>query len=120
MSSLSVAFFLNNVSGSNSPVISISWKELANSHSLAKSPKNLETNNSLNSAKEVMFILTKDSKINVIDGFNGKMISPQPWSLKKESVAISMYVIGKCCFQLQNNNIILFYFYFWGLIAIIY
>ncbi|PON51137.1 WD repeat containing protein [Parasponia andersonii] len=104
MSSLSVAFFLNDVSCSNSPVISISWKELANSHSLAKSPKNSETNTSLHSAKEVMFILRKDAKINVVDGINGNMICPRPWNLKKESIAISMYVIGKYCFLLQQKD----------------
>ncbi|XP_062095137.1 uncharacterized protein LOC133801026 isoform X2 [Humulus lupulus] len=96
MSSLSVVFFLSDSSSSISPVISISWTEIANSHNQSKSSKNSEnseTNDSLNSAREVMFILTKDANINVIDGCNGNSISPRPGNLKKESIAISMYVI---------------------------
>ncbi|KAL5550468.1 hypothetical protein UlMin_000644 [Ulmus minor] len=93
ISSLSVVFSVNDISSSTSPVISISSKELSNTHIPVKSPKHSDANNQLNSAKEAVFILTKDAKITVIDGFSGNMISPRPWNLKKESVAISMYVI---------------------------
>lgn len=98
MSMLSVAFILNDVSCSSSPVVSVTWKEQTNSHSLVNSPKHSETETLINSAKEVMLILTKDTKIKVIDGCNGNVINTRPWSLKKESIAISMYVIGKYCF----------------------
>ncbi|KAF4379109.1 hypothetical protein F8388_022196 [Cannabis sativa] len=95
MSSLSVVFLLNDLSSSNSPVISISWTEMANSHSPSKNSETNASQPSLNSAREVMFILTKDANINVIDGSNGNSISPRPGNLKKKSIAVSMYVIGK-------------------------
>lgn len=101
---LSVTFFLNDVSCSNSPVISIISKDIANSHALVKSPKLSETNTVINSTKEAVFILTKDAKINVIDGHNGNMITTRPWNLKKESIAVSMYVIGKYCFRLLRSS----------------
>ncbi|GMN40348.1 hypothetical protein TIFTF001_009573 [Ficus carica] len=76
MSMLSVAFILNDVSCSSSPVVSVTWKEQTNSHSLVHSPKYSETETLINSAKEVMLILTKDTKIKVIDGCNeGNMSS---------------------------------------------
>ncbi|XP_060957751.1 uncharacterized protein LOC115697415 isoform X3 [Cannabis sativa] len=93
MSSLSVVFLLNDLSSSNSPVISISWTEMANSHSPSKNSETNTSQPSLNAAREVMFILTKDANINVIDGSNGNSISPRPGNLKKKSIAVSMYVI---------------------------
>lgn len=94
MNSLSVVFFIDDVSLSKSPVISISW-QITNTHGLLKSPKQSEANILANSAEEVLFILTKDSNINVIDGHTGKSICSRAWKMKKESFAISMYVIGK-------------------------
>lgn len=95
MSSLSVIFFIDDVSCSKSPVISLSWQEIVNAHSLLKSPKHSEANTQESFIEEVMFISTKDAKINLIDGHTGKSICSRPWNMKKELVAISMYVIGK-------------------------
>ncbi|ONI03742.1 hypothetical protein PRUPE_6G279100 [Prunus persica] len=92
-SSLTVLFFLNDVSFSSSPTISMTWKELTNSQGHLKSPKHSETKTTVYPTEEVMFILTKDAHIHVIDGNTGNMIIPQSWHLKKESIAISMYVI---------------------------
>ncbi|XP_024026433.1 uncharacterized protein LOC21399448 isoform X3 [Morus notabilis] len=109
MSTLSVAFFLNDISCSGSPVVSIMSKELTNSHSLVKSPKHSEANNVTNAVKEVIFILTKDATMKVIDGCNGNMINTRQWNLKKESIAISMYVIegnisSKLCNEKQTEE----------------
>ncbi|KAM1597810.1 hypothetical protein EV1_032583 [Malus domestica] len=92
-SSFSVLFFIKDASFSSSPVISMTWKELTNSQWLLKSPKVSETKSTANLAEEVMFVLTKDANIHVIDGNAGNLIIPQPWHLKKESIALSMYVI---------------------------
>lgn len=101
-SSVSVLFLIEGVSSSSSPIISMTWKELTHTDSLVKSPKQSETKISINPAGEVIFVLTKDAKINVIDVSTGNMISTRPWHLKKESVAISMYVIGKYYFLLER------------------
>ena len=94
-SSLSVLFLIDAVSSSSSPIISMTWKELTDTHSLVKSPKHSETKVPVNSAEEVIFVLTKDAKINLFEGGTGNMISTRPWHLKRPAVAISMYVIGK-------------------------
>ncbi|XP_058002997.1 uncharacterized protein LOC110665372 isoform X2 [Hevea brasiliensis] len=90
MSSLSVLFFTDFVSSSSSPVISVTWTNYENIGSLVKSPK--ETNIVANPAEEVMFFLTKDAFLKIIDS-GGGMINSHPWHPKKKSIAISMYVI---------------------------
>lgn len=92
-SSLSVLFLKDGLS--SSPIISMTWKELTQTDGLVKSPKHSKTKIPVSPAVEVIFVLTKDAKINVIDGGTGSTINTRPWNLKKESVAISMYVIGK-------------------------
>ncbi|KAM1949472.1 hypothetical protein ACFX15_009524 [Malus domestica] len=92
-SSFSVLFYIKDASFSSSPVISMIWKELTNSQGLLKSPKVSGTKSTVSPVEEVIFILTKDANIHVIDGNTGNLIIPQPWHLKKESIAISMYVI---------------------------
>ncbi|XP_060674282.1 uncharacterized protein LOC107430890 isoform X2 [Ziziphus jujuba] len=106
MSSLSVIFFIDDVSCSKSPVISLSWQEIVNAHSLLKSPKHSEANTQESFIEEVMFISTKDAKINLIDGHTGKSICSRPWNMKKELVAISMYVIegNTSTSKLWNEN----------------
>lgn len=99
MNSLSVLLLMDCISGSSSPVISIIWRSIIDSHTLAKSPKQFEADFHSDPSKELMFILTKDSKVIVIDGSTGNTTSSGPMHLKKESTAISMYVIGKCNFN---------------------
>nr|XP_016437564.1 PREDICTED: uncharacterized protein LOC107763591 isoform X2 [Nicotiana tabacum]XP_016437565.1 PREDICTED: uncharacterized protein LOC107763591 isoform X2 [Nicotiana tabacum] len=57
----------------------------------SKSPKQSELPE--NHMEELMFVLTEDAKIYVIDGGSGKTSSLEPLHLKKVSTAISMYVI---------------------------
>ena len=103
MNSLSVLLLMDCISGSSSPVISITWKAITDSDTLVKSPKHAESEIPSDPSKELMFILT-NSKVIVIDGRTGNRISSGPMHLKKESTAISMYVIGKCNFYLGNYN----------------
>ncbi|KAK7294709.1 hypothetical protein RJT34_17602 [Clitoria ternatea] len=91
MSSFSVLFLIDGVPSSTSPITSMSWKQEACSQSTVNSSKELETPSG-NSLDEILFILSRDGKINVIDGDSGKMISSRPLHMK-ESTAISMYVI---------------------------
>uniref|UniRef100_A0A2N9H7E9 V-SNARE coiled-coil homology domain-containing protein n=1 Tax=Fagus sylvatica TaxID=28930 RepID=A0A2N9H7E9_FAGSY len=94
-SSLSVLFLIDAVSSSSSPIISMTWKELTDTHSLVKSPKHSETKVPVNSAEEVIFVLTKDAKINLFEGGTGNMISTRPWHLKKPAVAISIISVSE-------------------------
>lgn len=96
ISSSSVLFFKEGISNSSSPIITMIWKgHPAATQGPLKSPRHSGAKSAVNHAEETLFILTKDAKINVFDGTAGEVISPRPWHLKKEAVAISMYVIGK-------------------------
>ncbi|KAM1198447.1 hypothetical protein ACFX2H_009798 [Malus domestica] len=99
-SSFSVLFYIKDASFSSSPVISMIWKELTNSQGLLKSPKVSGTKSTVSPVEEVIFILTKDANIHVIDGNTGNLIIPQPWHLKKESIAISILSASK----VSNDN----------------
>ncbi|XP_041023794.1 uncharacterized protein LOC121264600 [Juglans microcarpa x Juglans regia] len=101
-SSLSVLFWKDGLS--SSPIISITWKELRHTDGIVKSPKHSETKIPLNPAAEVMFVLTKDAKINVIDSGTGNAINARPWNVKKESVVISMYVIAVSMSVSETSN----------------
>ncbi|XP_022767745.1 uncharacterized protein LOC111312058 isoform X3 [Durio zibethinus] len=89
----SILFMTHYVSGSSSPIISLSWLEFKTAHSLVKSSKHSETEVAVKPEEEIIFVLTKDAKIISIDGGNGQMIHPHPWHLKKEETALSMYII---------------------------
>uniref|UniRef100_A0A5B7B8W9 V-SNARE coiled-coil homology domain-containing protein n=1 Tax=Davidia involucrata TaxID=16924 RepID=A0A5B7B8W9_DAVIN len=93
MSSLSVLFLTDSVSGPSSPVISMTWKAFMHRNGSVKSPKQSGSNIPDNPVEELMFILTRGAKVHVIDGGTGNMISSRPMHLKKQSTAISMYVI---------------------------
>ena len=96
MTSLSVLFLIDGVPSSSSPITSMIWKERAHFQSAANSLKHSETSG--NSLEEIIFVLSRDGKINVVEGDTGKMISSRPLHMK-ESTAISMYVIGKYKFH---------------------
>ncbi|KAL5740380.1 hypothetical protein ACOSQ2_029560 [Xanthoceras sorbifolium] len=93
MSSLSVIFFTDCISGYSSPITSMTWTEFRNTRSHVKHPNHSETNVSVNPAEEGICILFKNAKINFIDGGTGNMISSRPWHSKEDAIAISMYVI---------------------------
>ncbi|XP_022145606.1 uncharacterized protein LOC111015012 [Momordica charantia] len=94
ISSSSVLFFKEGISNSSSPIISMIWEEnSAATQGPLKSPRHSGAKSAVNYAEETLFILTKDAKINVFDGTACDVISPRPWHLKRESIAISMYVI---------------------------
>ncbi|KAL7265561.1 hypothetical protein ACSBR1_003357 [Camellia fascicularis] len=93
MRSLSVLCLTDCVSAPSSPVISVTWKTVANTNGHVRSPKNSGSNIADNSVEELIFVLTKDAKVYVINGGSGIMISSRPMHLKKDSTAISMYVI---------------------------
>lgn len=96
MTSLSVLFLTDSVSVGSSPLVSVIAKRFMHSDGHSKSPKQSELPE--NHMEELMFVLTEDANIYVIDGGSGKTSSSEPLHLKKASTAISMYVIGKYIF----------------------
>uniref|UniRef100_A0A6N2KRJ9 V-SNARE coiled-coil homology domain-containing protein n=1 Tax=Salix viminalis TaxID=40686 RepID=A0A6N2KRJ9_SALVM len=67
-SSLAVLFTTESVSSSCSPVISVNWVGCINTCSLVKSPKHSDSNMPITPTEQVMFFLTKDATLYMIDG----------------------------------------------------
>lgn len=88
--SSSVAFITDSIA--NSPVVSVLCKAIV--HEMAKTPNGSEQKIP-DDCREAIFILTNDGSIYIIDGNNGSLISSRPVQLKKKSMPISLYVIGK-------------------------
>lgn len=104
VSSSSVLLFTEAISNSSFPIITMIWKEhSAATHGPLESPRHSGAKSAINYAEELLLILTKDAKINVYDGSAGNVINPRSWHLKKESIAISMYVIGKYNIHLDKD-----------------
>ncbi|KAL6520905.1 hypothetical protein OROGR_017474 [Orobanche gracilis] len=86
--SSSVAFITDPLP--NSPVISVFSKAIV--YKTTKSTTESASKVPDNCREELMFVLTKNASIYVIDGNNGSMIGSRPLQLKK-STAVSVYVI---------------------------
>lgn len=94
MSSLSIMFCTDCLSGVHSPIMSIAFHENPQISLGTTSTENLKAGSPDESAG-VLLVLTKDANVFIIDRITGKIISTQWIHPKKESAAISMYVIGK-------------------------
>ncbi|KAL2337095.1 hypothetical protein Fmac_011541 [Flemingia macrophylla] len=88
VSSLSLLFLIDGVPSSSSPITSLVWTQetyfQSDVNSIKQSEKALG-----NSLEEILFVLSRDGKINIVDGDTGKMISSRPLDVK-ESTAISI------------------------------
>lgn len=113
VTSLSVLFLIDGVPSSSSPITSLVWKQEAYFQSEVNSLKPSETDSG-NSLEEILFVLSRDGKINIVDGDSGKIICSRPLQVK-ESSAISMYVIGKYKFHQEHNifSVLLHLAYHW-------
>ncbi|KAG9453465.1 hypothetical protein H6P81_006369 [Aristolochia fimbriata] len=90
-----VLFRKESISSLNSPIISVVPCGMANLRNLiASNPTTEDTRSPVGSQDGVLFILTKDTQLVVIDTVTGEMLSSQSLSSKSRSLAISMYVIG--------------------------
>ncbi|KAH1199343.1 Syntaxin-binding protein 5 [Glycine max] len=88
MTSLSVLFLIDGVPSSSSPITSLVWKQEAYFLSGVNSLKQSETDSG-NSLEEILFVLSRDGKINIVDSDSGKIICSRPLQVK-ESTAISI------------------------------
>lgn len=102
VSSSSFLFLTDCVSSSNSPVISLAFKACPDTcnNSLEPSANKISTE----PLDEVAFILTKDAHIVVMDSTRGDIIGSQLIDPKKESTALSMYILGKFYFLTRYKS----------------
>ena len=91
ISSLSVLFFTDSLVSSSSPAISLAMQTFP-------TPSILDHSENRNEAeKEVIFILTIDAHVVVIDSTMGNTISSLTMEEHStELTAISLYILGKC------------------------
>ncbi|XP_042036243.1 uncharacterized protein LOC121782456 isoform X1 [Salvia splendens] len=91
--SASVVFVTDCISNSKSPITSLSVRTCPTRHNPADKSDN-ETESA--SAPEVVFALTKDAQMVLMDCSTGNMISSQPTHPKEKSIAISMHILDQC------------------------
>ncbi|KAK3042881.1 hypothetical protein RJ639_001154 [Escallonia herrerae] len=101
VSSSSVLFLTDCLSSSSSSVMSLAMKIVpdVNSDSL----EHPENKTSHQSAQEVAFIMTKDAHIVVMDCITGNVVASQMMHPKRESTAISLYILGKFIFFTKSK-----------------
>ncbi|XP_050250794.1 uncharacterized protein LOC126697743 isoform X2 [Quercus robur] len=92
-STLSVLFFTDSVSDSNTPVISLAVKTFLETNSLVNSPEDSESKSSNNLGKGLVFTMTRNAHIVVMDSATGNIVTSQSLHLKTDSIAISMYIL---------------------------
>ena len=94
-STLSVLFFTDSVSDSNTPVISLAVKTFSDTNSLVNSPGDTESKSSNNLGKGLVFTMSRNAHIVVMDSATGNIVTSQSLHVKTDSIAISMYILGK-------------------------
>ena len=94
-STLSFLFLTDCLSESRSPIISLTVKTLSDSNSLIKTTEVSESETPENLGKGLVFVMTRDAHLIVIDSATCKMVTIQSMSPKKDSTAVSMHIIGK-------------------------
>lgn len=94
-STSSILFLTDGAFEPSFPVISLHLKSLSDTNSLMQSPKGPQPKILNEPEKQVMFIMTRNADIIVRDGTTGTFICSLPMQPRKESPAISMYIIGK-------------------------
>ncbi|XP_075671300.1 uncharacterized protein LOC142640875 isoform X2 [Castanea sativa] len=97
-STLSVLFFTDSVSDSNTPVISLAVKTFSDTNSLVNSPEDSESKSLNNLGKGLVFTMTRNAHIVVMDSATGNIVTSQSLHLKTDSIAISMYILDGSSF----------------------
>lgn len=92
----SVLFLTEGASDLSSPVTSLHVNASLDANGLVQSPKNSQSEVLSDPEKEIMFVMTRNADITVRDSISGTLVSSLPVHPKKDSIAVSMYIIGKC------------------------
>ncbi|PPE02248.1 hypothetical protein GOBAR_DD00707 [Gossypium barbadense] len=91
----SVLFITDSLSRSNCSVSSLAMISFTDTNTLINNSKDSTSTNLNDGEKGLVFIMTRDAYLAVLDGRTGHMVSSQSIPQKKESSAISMYILGK-------------------------
>ncbi|XP_057786448.1 uncharacterized protein LOC131003899 isoform X2 [Salvia miltiorrhiza] len=91
-SSASVIFVTDCISNSKSPITSLSVRTCPTRHNPVEKSDN-ETEST--SGPEIVFVLTRDAQMVLMDCSTGNMISSQPTHPKEKSIAISMHILDQ-------------------------
>lgn len=83
------------LSSTSSPVISIAMEVIPQISTLINSPKHPKPEDLKEYSELLMFVLTKDGHVVVVDSIRGNTLNSMSKHTKKDTAAISMYVIGK-------------------------
>lgn len=102
MISLSVLYSTDSVASSNYRAISGTLIAFSDACGFSRGPNHLGPKNVVQPAEELLFTLTQDAKVNVVDSKTGNPISSQPLHLKKHT-AISMYVL-ECSYLMSASS----------------
>lgn len=94
ISTQSVLFVTDCVTNSSAPVISLAVKTFSDTN-VINSPEDSESKTSKNLGQELVFVMTSNAHIIVMDSETGNMVSSWSMNPEKDSAAISMYMIGK-------------------------
>lgn len=94
ISTQSVLFVTECVTNSSAPVISLAVKTFSDTN-VINSPEDSESKTSKNLGQELVFVMTSNAHIIVMDSETGNMVSSWSMNPEKDSAAISMYMIGK-------------------------
>nr|KJB76196.1 hypothetical protein B456_012G077100 [Gossypium raimondii] len=89
----SVLFITDSLSRSNCSVSSLAMISFTDTNTLINNSKDSTSTNLNDGEKGLVFIMTRDAYLAVLDGRTGHMVSSQSIPQKKESSAISMYIL---------------------------
>lgn len=109
MNSLSALFLTDIISSPSSPLTSMICKEFIGGQ--VEHLKHSGIRGTDGQVKNLIFMLTKDGAVYVIDSGSGNRISPHPMRLKRDSTAVSLYVIerstkaSKVLFESQKQQL---------------
>lgn len=93
MNSLSALFLTDIISSPNSTLKSMICKVLVDGQ--VEHLKHSGIRDTDGQVKNLIFILTMNGAVYAIDSDSGNRIGPRPMRIKKDSTAVSLYVIGK-------------------------
>ncbi|GAV81826.1 hypothetical protein CFOL_v3_25279, partial [Cephalotus follicularis] len=102
ITALSILYLTDSMSDSSSPVNSLAMKIIPDSDSFLRIPNDSESRSSENKEQTVVFVMTKDAHIVIVDSTTCNIVRAQSLNPKKDSAEIALYIIGKY----QGGNLI--------------
>ncbi|KAG6728776.1 hypothetical protein I3842_02G190500 [Carya illinoinensis] len=103
ISTQSILFVTDCVTNSSAPVISLAVKTFSDTN-VINSPEDSESKTSKNLGQELVFVMTSNAHIIVMDSETGNMVSSWSMNPEKDSAAISMYMIDGSNFIPDVSN----------------